>query len=97
MEIRIQSVKFDADQKLLSYIEKKVGRLPKYFDGIVRAEVFLSLLPDVDNKHVKIRVDIPGNDLLVDRHAGKFEVAVRECVDVLKEQLKKVKEKRFEK
>jgi ribosomal subunit interface protein len=97
MEIRIQSLKFDADQKLLTYIEKKVAKLSKFFDGIVGAEVFLSLLPDVDNKHVKIRLEIPGNDVVVDRHSKKFEKAVRDCVDVLKEQLKKVKEKRHDK
>ncbi len=97
MEIRIQSVKFDADVKLLEYVEKKIGKLSKYFDGIVRAEVFLSLLPDVENKHVKVRLEIPGNDIVVDRHSRKFEDAVTECVDVLQAQLIKVKEKRYDK
>lgn len=97
MEIRIQSVKFDADVKLLEYVEKKIGKLSKYFDGIVRAEVFLSLLPDVENKHVKVRLEIPGNDIVVDRQSRKFEDAVTECVDVLQAQLIKVKEKRYDK
>lgn len=97
MEIRIQSVKFDADMKLLVYIEKKVSKLSKYFDGIESVEVFLSLLPDHENKHVKIRLAVPGEDLIVDRHSITFEKATTECVKVLKEQIKKAKAKRFEK
>ena len=94
MDIRIQSLQFDADQKLLDFIEKKLEKLPKFYDEIVRVEVFLSLLPDYENKQVKIRVDIPGNDLVVERHSNKFEDALVDCVDVLKDLLVKVKEKR---
>ena len=36
MEIRVQSVKFDADQKLLDFIDKKVGKISKFYDAIVR-------------------------------------------------------------
>ncbi len=94
MDIRIQSVKFDADQKLLDFIDKKVSKLSKFYDEVVSCEVTLSLLPDNDNKDVKIRVFIPGKDLFVERNASSFEDAVVDCVDVLKEQLVKIKEKR---
>lgn len=94
MDIRIQSLKFDADQKLLDFIEKKLSKLPKFYDEIIRAEVILSLLPDYDNKNVKVKVDIPGNDLVVERHSATFEDALVDCVDVLKDLLVKTKEKR---
>ena len=55
MEIRVQSIKFDADQKLLDFIDKKVNKLSRFFDDVIRTEVVLSLLPDVDNKNVKIK------------------------------------------
>ena len=97
MEIRIQTLKFDADQKLLDFIEKKLQKLPKYYDGVRKVEVILSLLPDFDNKNVKIIVDIPGTDLVVERNAAKFEDAMVECVDVLKDMLVKAKEKRRDK
>ena len=93
MEIRIQSVKFDADQKLIDFVNKKVIKLDRFFDGIILAEVTLSLTPDHENKNAKIRLEIPGNDLIIDRHCKTFEKAVRECVDILKLQLKKTKEK----
>jgi ribosomal subunit interface protein len=93
MEIRIQSVKFDADVKLTDYINKKVAKLDRFFDGIIAAEVSLSLTSDHENKKVSIRLEIPGNDVIAERHAKTFETAAVACVDVLKTQLKKTKEK----
>ena len=45
MEIKVQSIKFDADQKLLDYIDKKVGKIEKFYEDIVRTEVDLSCSP----------------------------------------------------
>ena len=50
MEIKVQSIKFDADQKLLDFIDNKVGKIAKYYEDIVRTEVNLSLLADPQNK-----------------------------------------------
>ncbi|HBG52639.1 MAG TPA: 30S ribosomal protein S30, partial [Rikenellaceae bacterium] len=50
MDIRVESVKFDADRKLLDFIEEKVGKLDRFFDGIIGIEVTLSLVPGHDNK-----------------------------------------------
>ena len=94
MDIRIQSLKFNADQKLIDFIEKKLAKLPRYYEGVKGVEVILSLLPDYDNKNVKLRVDMPGNEIVVERHSAKFEDALVDCVDVLKDLLVKVKEKR---
>jgi len=96
MDIRIQSLKFNADQKLINYIEKKLSKLPKFYDEVSKVEVVLSLLPDYENKKVKVMVDVPGNQIVVERHSDKFEKAVVECVDVLKDLLVKAKEKRKE-
>lgn len=95
MEIRIQSVKFDADEKLLAFVNKKVEKLEKFFDGFLQAEVTLSLLPDNLNKEVKMRLQVPGEDIYVSRNAKTFEDAVVDCVDILKGQLVKMKEKKF--
>ena len=86
MDIRVQSVKFDADVKLLEFIDKKVGKLDKFYEEIIDAEVTLTLLPDTANKCVKIRVNMPGKDLFIEKNASTFEDAVVDCVDVLKEQ-----------
>ena len=90
MEIRVQSVKFDADQKLLDFVDKKVSKLSKFDDSVDNVEVVLSLLPDHDNKNVRIRM----KSTVVERNAKTFEDAVVDCVDVLKEKLVREKEKR---
>ena len=72
MKINVQSIKFDADQKLLDFIDKKVGKLEKFFDNIISCDVALTVQPD---------------------HG--FEDAVVDCVDVLQDQIIKMKEKRF--
>lgn len=94
MDIRIQSLKFDADVKLTNFIEKKLSKLPLFYEEIQRVEVTLSLLPDYNNKNVLVKVVIPGNDLVVERKAQTFEDAVVECKAVLKDLLVKVKEKK---
>lgn len=93
MEIKVQSIKFDADQKLLDFIDKKLGKIDKFYDEIIRTEVNLSLLADHDNKEVRVRVIVPGNEIVVVRNSSTFENAVVECAGVLKELLTKEKEK----
>ena len=46
MKINVQSIKFDADQKLLDFIDKKVGKLEKFFDNIISCDVALTVQPD---------------------------------------------------
>jgi putative sigma-54 modulation protein len=93
MEIKVQSVKFDASDQLLDYVNKKVCKIEKFYDNIVKTEVTLSLVSDHDNKNVKVRVFIPGNDIIVERNASKFEDAVNDCVDVIKNKIVAIKEK----
>ena len=97
MEIKIKSLKFDADAKLIAYVEKKVSKLEKFFDGIETADVTLSLLSEPDNKNVKIQAHIPGDDLVIERSAKTFEEAVTEAADLMKENIVRAKEKKFDK
>ena len=96
MEIKIKSLKFDADQKLLDYVEKKVSKLEKFFDGVESVEVTLSLLQEPDNKDVKVQVHVPGDDLVIERNARTFEEAVTAAADAMKEKIVRTKERRFE-
>ncbi|MBQ8838939.1 MAG: HPF/RaiA family ribosome-associated protein [Bacteroidales bacterium] len=96
MEIRVQSIKFNADQKLLDFVEKKFSRLEKFYDAVTGVDVALSLLPDHENKNVKVQVTIPGRTIVIERNAKTFEDAVVDCADILKEKLVKEKEKRVE-
>ena len=41
MNVNIQTVHFDADSKLVAYIEKKVSKLPQFHDRITKVDVYL--------------------------------------------------------
>ena len=97
MEIRIKSLKFDADAKLIAYVEKKVSKLERFFDGLETVDVVLSLLSEPDNKNVKLQAHIPGDELVIERSARTFEEAVTEAVDLMKEKVVRAKEKKFDK
>ena len=96
MEIKIKSLKFDADQKLVAFVEKKVARLEKFHDGVEEVNVTMTLLQEPENKNVKLQIHVPGEELIIERNAKTFEDAVTECVDAMKEKLTRAKEKKNE-
>ncbi len=95
MEIRIQSVHFDATSTLEKFIQKKVAKLDQYYDGILSAEVTLKVIkPEtVTNKEALIRLNISGRDLFASKTCDTFEESVDEAVEALGKQLKKHKDK----
>ena len=95
MEIRIQSIHFDASEKLQQFIGKKVAKLDKYFDNISSAEVSLKVVkPETsENKDVSIKVTVPNNEFFVNKVKDTFEEGVDDCVEALIKQLIKYKEK----
>jgi len=97
MELQIQSIHFDADQKLVDFIEKKLEKLDVFYDRIEGATVYLKLDKDEnkENKVVEVKLLIPGQDIFVKQKSKTFEAAVDDILDVLKVQLKKVKEKKI--
>jgi putative sigma-54 modulation protein len=43
MKIRVQSIHFTADVKLLDFIQKKADKLDQFFDQIISGDVYLRL------------------------------------------------------
>jgi putative sigma-54 modulation protein len=95
MKVKIQSIHFDADQKLLNFIENKVGKLNTFSNSIIDTEVFLRLDKSAshDNKIAEIKLLVPGNDLFAKRKCKSFEEATDLAVEALRRQQKKQKEK----
>jgi putative sigma-54 modulation protein len=93
MDIIIQSLGFKASGSIESLIGEKLKTVKS--DKIVRANVILFKGADSDpaNNYCEIRLEIPGNDLFVKRHSTYFETSVNECIDVLKQQVNRHKEK----
>ena len=95
MNIKIQSVHFDAADRLEIFIRQKVGKLGQYFDGIIGAEVTLKLdkSDTLENKIADITLEIPGNNLFAKKQNKSFEEAIDLACEALRKQLIKRKEK----
>ncbi len=95
MKLQIQSVKFDADKKLVEFVEHKMAKLDRFADRATGAEVILKLDKDDDqgNKVATVTLKIPGNDFVAERRARSFEEAVDLTVDALKRQIEKTKDR----
>jgi putative sigma-54 modulation protein len=95
MNIKVHTLHFDADQKLIDFTQKKVEKLIKFYEGIVGAEITFRLDKNSkdENKIAEIKLEIPGNDLFAKRQCKTFEEATDEVIDALKKQLTKHKEK----
>lgn len=95
MEIKIQSIHFDATEKLQEFIEKKVAKLEKTFEDIKTAEVQLKVVKPAtsNNKETSLTVGVPGQTLFVEKTCDTFEEGIDLCVDSMKVQLTKFKEK----
>ena len=95
MEIRIKSIHFDATEKLQEFINKKVEKLEKSDEDIQKVEVQLKVEKPAAalNKTTSLTVTAPGNTLFVEKTCDTFEEGVDLCLDAMKVQLTKFKEK----
>ena len=95
MEIRIKSIHFDATEKLQEFINKKVEKLQKSYEDIQKVEVQLKVEKPAAalNKTTSLTVTAPGNTLFVEKTCDTFEEGVDLCLDAMKVQLTKFREK----
>ncbi len=93
MKINIQSLKFTAKDELKDFVNEKVGRLSRFDDKIISADVTLQVDKStrIENKVCDIRLIVPGYDDLVKKNAATFEEAVLTAVDTLQTILQKKK------
>ena len=94
MKLQVHSIHFDADHKLITYIQKKLDKLETFYDRMVDGEVFLRLNKEgIENKKVEIILRVPGYQLFATEKARSFEEATGLAADALRMQLKKFKTK----
>lgn len=95
MEIKIQSIHFDATDQLKAFVEKKTAKLEKYYEDVQSVEVVLKVVKPATamNKETSLAVTVPGSRLFVEKVCDTFEEGVDLCVDSMRVQLSKFKEK----
>ena len=95
MDIRIQSIHFDASEQLQAFIQKKVSKLEKYYEDIKKVEVSLKVVkPETaENKEAGVKVIVPSGDFYASKICDTFEEAIDLSVEAIEKQLVKYKEK----
>ena len=96
MNVQIHSVRFDADKKLVDFVQQKLDKLTQYGEDIVNAEVYLRLDKDQEreNKISEIKLDLPGGPLFSKKQSKTFEEATDDAINALKKQITKHKQKK---
>jgi len=97
MNVNIQTVRFDADNKLVDYINRKMEKLSTFHDRIIKVDVFLKLdnvVHNIKDKIAEIRVHVPRHRLFVKATSKSFETSFDNAFESLVIQIKKQKEKK---
>lgn len=95
MDVKVNSVNFTADQKLVRFVNEKVNKLTLFFDNIIVGEVFLKVDHDQEriNKVAEVKLLIPGKELFAKKQCKSFEEATDLAVEALRRQVRKHKGK----
>jgi putative sigma-54 modulation protein len=96
MNVKIQTVHFDADARLTDFINKKLEKLTTFHDRIVKVDVFLKLdniAHAIKDKIAEIRVHVPRHDFFVKVSSKSFEESFETALEAVISQIKRKKEK----
>ena len=95
MKVQMHSVHFDADQKLLDFVQQRLNKLETFYDKVTDGEVIMRLnnKDGIDNKTVEIKLLVPGTTLFSTEDAASFEAAADAATDSLRRQITRYKEK----
>lgn len=98
MNIILQSENFAASEPLRVFIHQKLSKLAHYFDQIQDITVHLRVEKSDSrtNKFMEVSLNVPGTTLVASEKAGTFEAATDMCLDKLRAQVVKYKEKALE-
>ncbi|PKA84501.1 putative sigma-54 modulation protein [Ulvibacter sp. MAR_2010_11] len=95
MTINIQFVKMKTSESMSAYTTKKLQKIEKKYEWVVRIEVFFKKENDPTEKgHIcEMEVSLPGPKIFATSNEKNFEMAVKETISDLEKQLKKRKQK----
>ncbi|WP_055435171.1 ribosome hibernation-promoting factor, HPF/YfiA family [Lacinutrix algicola] len=95
MKVNMQAVNFNANPKLLNFVQERMDKLETYFDKVIKSDVFLKVenTTGKENKVFEARVSVPGDSFVVKKQCKSFEEGADSAIASLERQLKKRKEK----
>jgi len=96
MNVNIQTVRFDADNKLVTHINRKMEKLNTFHDRIIKVDVFLKLdnvVHKIKDKIAEIRIQVPRHQLFVKATSKSFEQSFDDAFESIVNQIKRKKQK----
>lgn len=96
MNVNIQTVRFNADAKLLDYVNRKIDKLNTFHDSIIKADVYLKLdnvVHAIKDKTVEIAIHVPKQSYFVKSTSKSFEESFDLALDSMATQIKRKKQK----
>ncbi|MGB7396007.1 MAG: ribosome-associated translation inhibitor RaiA [Pricia sp.] len=95
MQVNAQSVNFNADGKLIDFLQNRMDKLETFYDKIINSDVYLKVqnTSSKENKIVEIKLNVPGDKFMVKKQCKSFEEAVDAACSSLERKLIKRKEK----
>jgi putative sigma-54 modulation protein len=93
MNIQYQATNFKADQKLISFIDKKIEKLNTFHEKISDVQVYLKVnkADDKENKTVEIKMHVGSRFLFAEARSGTFEAAADDACEALRSQISKLR------
>ena len=95
MKVNTQSVNFNADKKLIEFVQKRMDKLEQFYDKVIQSDVYLKLenTSQKENKIFEVKVSVPGDSIVVKKQCKSFEEGADSAASSIERQLKKRKEK----
>lgn len=95
MDINIQFVKMKTSESMKAYVTKKLQKIAEKYEWVIRTDVFFKLENDPTEKgHIcEMEVSLPGPKIFAKSDEKNFEMAVKETISDIEDQLKKRKGK----
>lgn len=96
MNVQIQTLHFEADNKLKQHVEEKLQKLGTFHDRIVNVEVYLKLdnvVHNIKDKVAEIKVHVPRHSFFVKHQSKTFEESFDLAFSSMVNQIKRQKQK----
>ncbi|TMM56046.1 ribosome-associated translation inhibitor RaiA [Maribacter algarum] len=95
MKVNAQSVNFNADTKLIQFVQNRLDKLETFYDKVISSDVYLKVenTSSKENKIAEIKLNIPRDKFVIKKQCKSFEEAVDSACNSLERKLKKRKEK----
>ncbi len=98
MNVNIQTVHFEADEKLLEYVHKKIEKLNTFHDNVIKVDVFLKLdnvVHNIKDKIAEIQIHVPKQHFFTKACSKSFEESFDNALNSVITQIKRKKERAF--